>query len=164
MVFLLCIFTISLRRSDSIASHGSDAVPSTILCWAITVSIPLFLFSFTWQYAVMNAIALPRGPSIHVAANRPRWLLAMCVAWFVRWRWIHWQLTRSHARTKMTQSNPQAIDYLYPTTNTPSLTIHHALIVCEAVHRVCPWDDERDAKENDCQTNLAGNSCEMWWY
>ena len=29
------------------------------------------------------------------------------------------------------------------------MTIHHALIVCKAVHRVCPWDDEMDAKENE---------------
>ena len=38
----------------------------------------------------------------------------------------------------------------YPTTNTPLLTTHHTLIVCEAVHCVCPCDDDRDAKENDC--------------
>ena len=49
----------------------------------------------------------------------------------------------------MMQTKTEAIDYPYPTTNTPSLTIHHTLIVCEAVRRVCPWDDERDAKEND---------------
>ena len=38
---------------------------------------------------------------------------------------------------------------LDPTTNTPSLTIHHALIVCEAVRRVCPFDDDMDAKKDD---------------
>ena len=48
------------------------------------------------------------------------------------------------------QTNPQATDYLYPTTNTPPLTIHHTLIVCEAVRCVCPCDDDRDAKEDDC--------------
>ena len=36
------------------------------------------------------------------------------------------------------------------TTNTPPLTTHHALIVCEAVRYVCPCDDDRDAKEDDC--------------
>ena len=50
---------------------------------------------------------------------------------------------------RMTQTNTEAIDYPCPTTNTPSLTIHHALIVFEAVRRVCTWDDDRDAKEDD---------------
>ena len=50
----------------------------------------------------------------------------------------------------MAQTNIQAIDYPYPTTNTPPLTTHHALIVCEAVRCVCPCDDDRDAKEDDC--------------
>ena len=55
----------------------------------------------------------------------------------------------------MAKSNPQAIDYPYPTTNTPPLTTHHALIVCEAVHRVCPCDDDRDAKEDDCDSDVS---------
>ena len=55
----------------------------------------------------------------------------------------------SHARTEMMQTNPQAIDYPCPTTNTPTLIIHHALIVCGALRRVCPCDDDRDAKKDD---------------
>ena len=49
----------------------------------------------------------------------------------------------------MMQSNIQTTDYTYPTTNTPLLTTHHALVVCEAVRRVCPCDDDMDAKDND---------------
>ena len=70
----------------------------------------------------------------------------------------------------MAQINIQTISCLYPTTNTPSLTTHHTLIVCEALRYVCPCDDDRDAKEDDCddlflrQTNLAGNSYEMRRY
>ena len=37
-----------------------------------------------------------------------------------------------------------------PITNTSLLTTYYALIVCEAVRRVCPCDDDRDAKEGDC--------------
>ena len=51
----------------------------------------------------------------------------------------------------MMQTNIQTTDHPYPTTNTPPLTTHHALIVCEAVRRVCPCDDDRDAKEDDCK-------------
>ena len=51
----------------------------------------------------------------------------------------------------MVQTNIQTTDYLYPTTNTPYLTTHHALIVCDAVRCVCPYDDDRDAKEGDCK-------------
>ena len=51
----------------------------------------------------------------------------------------------------MMQTNTTTTDYPYPTTNTPLLTTHHALIVCEAVHCVCPCDDDRDAKEDDCE-------------
>ena len=57
----------------------------------------------------------------------------------------------THTRIEMMQTNHQATDYPYPTTNTPSLTIYHALIVCEAVRRVCPCDEDRDAKEDDCE-------------
>ena len=49
----------------------------------------------------------------------------------------------------MTQTNPQALDYPYPTTNTPPVTTYHALIVCGALRRVCPCDDDRDTKEDD---------------
>ena len=49
----------------------------------------------------------------------------------------------------MMQTNIQTTDCPYPTTNTPLLTTHHALIVCEAVRRVCPCDDDRDAKDDD---------------
>ena len=49
----------------------------------------------------------------------------------------------------MTKSNTQTIDYPYPTTNTPPLTTHHALVVSEALRCVCPFGDDRDAKEND---------------
>ena len=55
----------------------------------------------------------------------------------------------------MTKSNPQAIDYPYPTTNTPPLTIHNTLIVCGALRRVCPCDDDRDAKEDDCGSDMS---------
>ena len=69
------------------------------------------------------------------------------------------------SRFEMMQTNIEAIDCPYRTTNTPSFTIHHTLIVCEAVRRVCPWDDERDAEENDWsdayQTNVARNIYEM---
>ena len=51
----------------------------------------------------------------------------------------------------MMQTNTQTIDYLYPTTNAPPLTTHHTLIVCEAVRRMCPCDDDRDAKKEDCE-------------
>ena len=50
----------------------------------------------------------------------------------------------------MAQANHQAIDYLYTTTNTPPLTSHHALNMCGALRRVCPCDDDKDAKEDDC--------------
>ena len=61
----------------------------------------------------------------------------------------------SHSRTEMTQTNTQAIDYPYPTTNTPPLTTYHALIFFAALHRVCPSDDERDAKEDDCDSDVS---------
>ena len=51
-------------------------------------------------------------------------------------------------------TDPQAIDYPYPTTNTPPLTTHHALIICGSLRRVCPCDDYRDAKEDDCDPNV----------
>ena len=54
-----------------------------------------------------------------------------------------------HIFTNMIKTVPQAIDYPYPTTNTPPMTTHRTLIVCEALLCVCPGDDERDAKEND---------------
>ena len=60
-----------------------------------------------------------------------------------------WTFCQAQPCIKMIQTKTEAIDYPYPTTNTPSLTIHHTLIVCEAVRRVCPWYDERDAHEND---------------
>ena len=50
----------------------------------------------------------------------------------------------------MMQTNTQATYYPYPTANTPSLTIRHALIVCEAVRRMYQCDEDRDAKEDDC--------------
>ena len=62
-----------------------------------------------------------------------------CLTWFVKL--LFW---------RMVQTNPQAIDYSYPITNTPPLTTHHALIVCEAVRCVCPCGNDRDAKEDDC--------------
>ena len=49
----------------------------------------------------------------------------------------------------MTKTDSQAIHNPYQTTNTPPLTTHHALIVCGALRRVCPCDDDRDAKEDD---------------
>ena len=61
----------------------------------------------------------------------------------------------SHARTKMTQINTQAIDYPYPTTNTPPLATHHALIVCGTLRHVCPCDDDRDAKEDNCESGVS---------
>ena len=50
----------------------------------------------------------------------------------------------------MTKTKPQAIDYPYPTTNTPPLTTNYALIVCEALRHARPCDNDRDAKEDDC--------------
>ena len=61
---------------------------------------------------------------------------------------------RTHA-PKFTKSNTQAIDYPYPTANTPPLTTHHTLIVCEALRYVCPCDDDRDAKEDDCNSDVS---------
>ena len=55
------------------------------------------------------------------------------------------------------QTNTQATDYPNQTTNTPSLTIHHALIVCVALRRMCPCDDDRDAKEDDCDGILTSD-------
>ena len=48
------------------------------------------------------------------------------------------------------KTDPQAIDHPYLTTNTPPLTTQHALIVCEALRGMCLCDDDRDAKEDDC--------------
>ena len=53
----------------------------------------------------------------------------------------------------MAKSNPQAIAYPHPTTNTPPLTIHHTIIVCEAVRHVCPYDDGRDDCDSDVSTS-----------
>ena len=61
---------------------------------------------------------------------------------------------QAQPRINMMQTKTEAIDYPYPTTNAPSLTIHPTLIVCEAVRRVCPRDDERDAKENELSDAL----------
>ena len=47
------------------------------------------------------------------------------------------------------------MDYPYPTTNSPPLTTHHALIVCGALRRVFPCDDDRDAKEDDCNPDAS---------
>ena len=57
----------------------------------------------------------------------------------------------------------------YPFANTPPLTTHFDLNVCDELRRQCPWDDDRDGKEDDCdpdtrQTNLAGNSGEKRRY
>ena len=58
----------------------------------------------------------------------------------------------SREHTHMIKTNPQAInyDYPYPTTNTLPLTTHYALVVCGALRRACPCDDDMDAKEDDC--------------
>ena len=48
---------------------------------------------------------------------------------------------------------PSGYDYPYPTTHTPPLTTYHALIVCGAARRVCPCDDDMDAKEDDCDSD-----------
>ena len=62
----------------------------------------------------------------------------------------------------MLQTNTQTIDYLYPTTNKPPLTTHNALVVCEAVRRVCPCDDDRDAKEDDCDSDVLASDQFSW--
>ena len=62
----------------------------------------------------------------------------MCGQW---WIFLH--------ALNMMQTNTQTIEYLYSTTNTPPLTTHHTLIVCEAVRRLCSCDDDRDTKEDD---------------
>ena len=64
---------------------------------------------------------------------------------------ISWKM--QHAPDMM-QTNIQTTDYPYPTTNTPLLITHHALIVCEAVRCVCPCEDDRDAKEDDCDSDV----------
>ena len=48
----------------------------------------------------------------------------------------------------MTKTDSQAIHNPYQTTNTPPMTTHRTLIVCEALLCVCPGDDERDAKDD----------------
>ena len=68
----------------------------------------------------------------------------------------------SHTHTEMTQANPQAIDYPYPTTNTPPLTTHHTLIVCGVLRCVCPCDDDRDAKEDDCDSDVSTSDQFSW--
>ena len=60
------------------------------------------------------------------------------------------------------QTNIQTTNYLYPTTNTSLLTTHHALVVCEAVRRVCPCDDDRDAKEGDCDSDVSTSDQFSW--
>ena len=62
----------------------------------------------------------------------------------------------------MTQANPQAIDYPYLTTNTPKLTTHHTLIVCGALRHVCPCDDDMDAKEDDCDSDVSISDQFSW--
>ena len=62
----------------------------------------------------------------------------------------------------MTQSNTQTIDYPYPTTNTPPLTTHQALILCEALRRVCPCDDDKDAKIDDCDSDVSTSDQFGW--
>ena len=66
------------------------------------------------------------------------------------------------ACTKMTQSNPQASDYPYQTINTPPLTTHLTLIVCGALHHVCPCDDDMDAKEDDCDSDVSMSDQFSW--
>jgi len=45
--------------------------------------------------------------------------------------------------------------HTYSTSNTPPLTTHLALNVCEALRRQCPCDEYRDAKGRDCVFDLA---------
>ena len=60
----------------------------------------------------------------------------------------------AHERIDMITTDPLAIDYPYPTTNIPPLITHHAFNVCEALRRVCPCDDARDAKEDDYNSDM----------
>ena len=62
----------------------------------------------------------------------------------------HYFFDSLHERTDMIKTDSQAIDYPYPTANTPPLTTQRALIVCGALRCVRPCDDDRDAKEDDC--------------
>ena len=62
----------------------------------------------------------------------------------------------------MMQANIQTTDCPYPTTNTSLLTTHHTLIVCEAVRRMCPCDDDRDAKEGDCDSDVLTSDYFSW--
>ena len=55
----------------------------------------------------------------------------------------------------MITTDPQAINYPYPTTNTAPLTTLHALIVCGASRHQYPCDDDRDAKEDDCNPDVS---------
>ena len=50
------------------------------------------------------------------------------------------------------QTKPSSYRLPQPiTTKIPSLTTHHTLIVCEALRCVCSCDDDRDAKDDDCE-------------
>ena len=62
----------------------------------------------------------------------------------------------------MITANPQAINYPYPTANTPPLTTHHALIVCGALFCVCPCDDDRDANKDDCDPDVSPSDQFSW--
>ena len=73
-----------------------------------------------------------------------------------------WVVVLLHAKNNML-TNIQTTDYPYPpTTNTPLLTTHHTLIVCEAVRSVCPCDDDRDAKEDDFNIYLFYLTLMFW--
>ena len=51
----------------------------------------------------------------------------------------------SHARTRNVADQPSS--YQLPLPN--HQYTHHALIVCSALRRACPCDDDRDTKEDD---------------
>ena len=57
---------------------------------------------------------------------------------------------RMRERIVMIKTDPQDIDYPYPTTNTSPLITRHALIVCGVLRCVFPCDDDKNAKEDDC--------------
>ena len=62
----------------------------------------------------------------------------------------------------MITNDPQAIDYPYPANNAPPPPIHLALVVSGALRRVCPCDDDRDAKEDDCDPDMSTSDQFSW--
>ena len=64
----------------------------------------------------------------------------------------------------MTQTKPSSYQLPLPiTTNSPPLTTQHALNVCGALRCVCPCDDDRDAKEDDFDSDVSTSDQFFSW-